>query len=179
GIAFGEMVLQLRRHLVRRGELAAEIFVDVAHRVLEPADRTLGDFGRGDQLADGGLQRMLVRLQPLQPLVEQHAVADGEQQQHRHQTLDRYSHGVVHCASNILVCSSAFSNMASVVCGLRNCLVTRIATRSPTRPIRPSVSVTLPHRTVTSASAFTSSGSVSPTFSVISCFNGMSASYST
>src|SRR5439155_10031024 len=147
--------------------------------VLEPADRALGDLGRGDQFADRCLERMLVRLQPLQPLVEQDAVADSEQQQHRHQTLDRYSQGMAHCASNILVCSSALSNMASVVCGLRNCLVTRIATRSPTRPIRPSVSVTLPQRTVTSASAFISSGRVSPTFSAISCFKGMSASYST
>src|SRR5262249_39159207 len=171
-------MLEMRRHLRRRRELAAEILVDVAHRVLEAADRALGDFGRGDQFADRGLQRVLVGFQPLQPLVEHDAIGDREQQQDRHQALDRYSHDMAHCASNILVCSSAFSNMASVVFGLRNCLVTRIATRSPTRPILPSVSVTLPQRTVTSASAFISSGSVSPTFSCISCFSGMAASYS-
>src|SRR5207247_7120550 len=167
------------RHLRRRRKLAAEIFVDVAHGVLETADRPLGDFGRGDQFGDRGFQRMLVRLQPLQPLVEQHAVADREHQQHRHQTLDYNSEGMTHCASINLVCSSAFSNIAKVVCGLRNCLVTRIATRSPTRPMRPSVRTTLPQRTDTSASFFISSGSVSPTFSFINCLSGTLASYST
>src|SRR6478735_8036712 len=139
----------------------------------------LGHFGRGDQLPDRGLERMLVRLQPLQAFVEQDAIADREHQQHRHQTLDYNSEGMTHCASINLVCSSAFSNIAKVVLGLRSCLVTRMATRSPTRPMRPSVKRTLPQRTCTSASGRISSGRVSPTFSFISCFNGMSASYST
>src|SRR6266404_4758829 len=86
---------------------------------------------------------------------------------------------MTHGASINLVCSSAFSNIAKVVFGLRSCLVTRMATRSPTRPMRPSVRTTLPPRTETSASARISSGRVSPTFSFISCFSGISASYST
>src|SRR6188472_1513819 len=122
---------------------------------------------------------MLVRLQPLQALVEQDAVTDCQHEQYRHQTLDYNAKGMTHCASINLVCSSAFSNIAKVVLGLRNCLVMRIATRSPTRPMRPSVSTTLPQRTDTSASFFISSGSVSPTFSFISCFSGTLASYST
>src|SRR5947208_1512680 len=167
------------RHLRRRRKLAAEIFVDVPHGVLEAADRPLGDFGRRDQFRDRGFQLMLVRLQPLQPLVEQHAVADREHQQHRHQTLDRNAKGMTHCASINLVCSSAFSNIAKVVLGLRNCLVTRMATRSPTRPMRPSVKTTLPQRTATRASDRISSGRVSTTFSFISCLSGISASYNT
>ena len=54
-------------HLRRRGQLVAEILVDVANGVLEAADGALGDFGRRDQFADRRLQRMFVRLQPLQP----------------------------------------------------------------------------------------------------------------
>jgi hypothetical protein len=59
--------------------------------VLEAADRALGDFGSGDQFPDRRLQRMLVCLQPLQPRVQQHAIGDREQQQDRHQALDRNS----------------------------------------------------------------------------------------
>ena len=40
--------------------------------------------------------------------------------------------------------------MAKVVFGLRKGLATRTATRSPTRPMRPSVKVTSPQRTMTS-----------------------------
>src|SRR5882757_9403876 len=119
---------------------------------------------------------MFVRLQPLQAGVEHHAVTDREHQQHRYQTLDHDSEGMIHCASINLVCSSAFSNIAKVVLGLRSGLVTRMATRSPTRPIRPSVKVTLPQRTDTSASARMSSGRVSPTFRLINCLSGMSDS---
>src|SRR5579863_8677547 len=144
--------------------------------MLEAADRALGDFGRGDELTDGGLERLLVRLQPLQALVQQHAVADREHEQNRDKALDCYSQRVTHGASIILVCSSAFSNMAKVVFGLRSCLVTRMATRSPTLPILPSVKVTLPQRTATSASGRISSGRVSPTFSFINCLSGISAS---
>src|SRR3569832_2110093 len=177
-VAFHQLPLQLLRHLRRGAHLVAEVLVDVAHRELEAADRALGDLGRGDQLRDHGLQRMLVRLQPLQPRIEQHAVADGQHQQDRHKAFDDQPEGVVHCASINLFWPSAPSNIASVVCGLRNCLVTRIATRSPTRPIRPSVSVVAPQRTATSASGRMSSGSVSPTLSCISCLSGTSASYS-
>jgi hypothetical protein len=44
--------------------------------VLEPADRTLGDFGRGDQFGDRGLDRVLIRLSTIQALIEHHAVAN-------------------------------------------------------------------------------------------------------
>src|ERR1700709_150044 len=54
---------------------------------------------------------------------------------------------MTHCASINLVCSSAFSNIAKVVLGLRSCLVTRMATRPPTPPLPPSVKVNFPQRT--------------------------------
>src|SRR5690606_29288567 len=96
------------------------------------------------------------------------AVQDGEQQQDRHHALDQESVVEHHGASlGFLVGSSAFSNMANVVFGLRSGLPTRTATRSPTRPMRPSVSRTSPQRTVTIASGFFSSISVSPTLSAI------------
>ena len=38
----------------------AQILVAIAHRQLQPGDRALGDFGRGDQFRDGGLERLLV-----------------------------------------------------------------------------------------------------------------------
>ena len=50
------------------------------------------------------------------------------------------------------------------------------ATDEPTRPIRPSVSVTLPQRTITGASVLSSSISVSPTSSFIIWRNGNCAS---
>ena len=90
-VAFRELLLQLLGHLARRCELLAEILVDVANGVLEAADRALGDFGRRDQFRDRRLQRMLVRLQALQPGVQQHAIADREHQQNRHQALDHNS----------------------------------------------------------------------------------------
>ena len=87
-VAFGKLALEMIRHLRRGGELVAEIDVDVAHGVLQPADRALGDLGCGDELADDGLQRMLVRPQALQAAVEQHAITDGDHEQYRHQGLD-------------------------------------------------------------------------------------------
>src|SRR5207237_8946922 len=117
--------------------------------------------------------------QALEALVQEHAITDRQQQQRRHQGLDNQSGYVAHVASISLVVSSAFSNIASVVCGLRNGLATRIATRSPTRPIRPSVNVTSPQRTATRVSARISSGRVSPTSSDIRRRSGISASYST
>jgi hypothetical protein len=79
-VALGQLVLQMHRHLARRGELAAEMLVDVAHGVLKAANRALGDFGGGDQFPNRGLERMLVGLQPLQALVEQDAIADRDHQ---------------------------------------------------------------------------------------------------
>src|SRR5579872_15976 len=175
-VAFRQLLLQLLGHLGGRHQLTAEILIDIPHRMFEAADRALGDFGRGDQFGDRRFERMLVGLQALQAAIQQYAVNYREHEQNRYETLDRNSEHVTHWASIILVCSSAFSNIAKVVFGLRNCLATRMATRSPTRPIRPSVSVTLPQRTATSASARISRGKVSPTFSFISSLRGMSAS---
>jgi hypothetical protein len=69
--------------------------------------------------------------------------------------------------------------MANVVRGLRKALATRTATRSPTLPMRPSVSAISPQRTVTSASGLISRGSVSPTLRLIILRSGSRASYST
>jgi hypothetical protein len=66
--------------------------------------------------------------------------------------------------------------MANVVRGLRKGLAIRTETRSPTRPMRPSVNATWPQRTVTRASGLSSSASVSPTSRLINCFNGSFAS---
>jgi hypothetical protein len=55
---------------------------------LRPA---LADLGHGDQLTDRRLQRLLVRFQPLQAGVEQHAVADGQNEQRCDKALDHYS----------------------------------------------------------------------------------------
>src|SRR5205085_8573149 len=107
---------------------------------LQAGDGALGNFRRGDQLGDRALQRLLVRLELLEPAVQHNAERDREQQQHRHQALDHQSKSVAHWASTRLEDWSAISNMAKVVFGLRSGLTTRTATLSPTRPMRPSVS---------------------------------------
>src|SRR5262249_11347881 len=155
----------------------AEVLVAVAHRELEAGDRALGDLGRRDQLRDRRLERMLVGLQAGEALVEGNAVTDRDHEQKRDQALDDQGEGVGHDdACRRFEVSPAVSNMAKVVRGLRNGFDTRTATRSPTRPMRPSVSVTSPQRTVTTASGLISSVSVSPTSSSMSCFKGSFAS---
>ncbi len=62
---------------------------------------------------------VLVGLEPLELLVEPDAIEDREQQQDRDQALDRQRKDVDHCASILVLVSSAFSNIAKVVCGLR------------------------------------------------------------
>src|ERR1700691_5747710 len=114
---------------------------------------------------------MLVRFQEFEPPVEYHAIADGQHQQDSHQHFDDHSKAVRHCASMRLPPPPAVSNMTSVVLGRRSGLPTRTATRSPTRPIRPSVSVTSPQRTITGASDLSSSISVSPTSSFMICLS--------
>src|SRR6185369_14802637 len=128
-----------------------------AHRRLESANGALGDFGRGDELANGGAQRLLVSAQQAQLLAQPHAIEDREQQQNCHHALDHEAELVAHCASSRLLVPSAFSNMANVVFGGRKVLSTRTATRSPTLPMRPWVKVTSPQRTFTSASGLSSS----------------------
>src|SRR6185437_11955647 len=146
-------------------------------RELEPGDGALGDFGRGHELGDGAAQRVLVGPKELEPAVEQHAISDGEHEQNRNQHVDDESHAVGHDDASIrLPEPPAISNIATVVFGLRNGLAMRTATRSPTRPMRPSVSVTLPQRTITCASAFRSSIKVSPTSSFIIFLSGSRAS---
>src|ERR1700722_19809473 len=109
---------------------------------------------------------MLVGLQQFEAPIEQHAVTPREHEQNRDQALDHDANAVAHyCASMGFPVPPAISNMAKVVLGLRKCLPTRTATRSPTRPMRPSVNVTSPQRTMTMASDFISSISVSPTLS--------------
>src|SRR5579863_3200968 len=112
----------------------------------------------------------------LELAVEHHAITDGHYQQERHDQFDADAKAVGHGASIGLPGPPAFSNISSVVLGLRNGLPTRTATRSPTRPMRPSVSMTSPQRTITGASDFSSNISVSPTSSFIICFNGNGAS---
>src|ERR1700688_1301988 len=143
---------------------------------LKTGDGPLGDLGGGDQLRDRGLQRLLVRLEPLQSVVEDDAIGDREQEQDRNQTLDHESEAVGHWASIRVVVPSAFSNIASVILGRRKGLATRTAMRSPTRPMRPSVRVTSPHRTLILASALMPKSRVSPSLRLINCFNGSFAS---
>src|SRR6185312_4057648 len=97
-------------------------------------DRAFGGFGRADEFGDGAAQGIFVSLEPPELAVEADAIEDREQEQDRDQALDRQGNDVDHCASSRFVDSSAFSNMANVVCGLRSGLATRTATRSPTRP---------------------------------------------
>src|SRR4029077_20287629 len=156
-----------------------EVLVAVAHRELEAGDRPLGDLGRGDQLGDGRLERLLVGLEAREPLVEQDAIPDRQREQDRDEDFDDQCERVAHVASRRFELSPAFSNIAKVVRGRRNGCDTRTATRSPTRPMRPSVRVTSPQRTVTLASGVISSGRTSPTSSSISRRSGSLASYST
>src|SRR6202158_5032299 len=158
--------------------LAQAVFA-VAHGRFQLGDGALGDFRGGDQLGNGGAQRLLVGLEQTKLVVEPYAIQDRQQKQDRDQALDQEPVMVAHCASMRFVGSSAFSNMANVVRGLRKALATRTATRSPTLPMRPSVSVMSAQRTVTIASGLSSSISVSPTFRFIICRNGSRASYST
>src|SRR4051812_33288379 len=130
-------------------EAFAQRLVGLAHRVLEARDGALGGFGCRDQLGDGLLHRRPVGLEPLELLVETDAIEDREQQQDCDQALDRERQDVDHCVSILLLDSSAFSNIAKVVWGLRRGLATRTATRSPTLPMRPSLNVTSPQRTRT------------------------------
>src|SRR5206468_3222653 len=125
-----------------------------------------------DEFGDGRGHRRLARFEPLELAVQPHAIENGQQQQQRDQAFDRQGKDVAHGASMRLLDPSAFSNMAKVVCGLRKGLATRTATRSPIRPMRPSLSVTWPQRTLTSASDLTSSISVSPTLSPITRLSG-------
>src|SRR5581483_5966866 len=166
---------KLARNPVGIAQPLAQRLVAFAHRLLEPADGALGDFRRGDELGDGGAQRLLVGLEHLQLLIEAHTIKDREQQQNRDHAFDGKAE-IHHCVSSRLVVSSAFSNIAKVVFGFRNGLATRTATRSPTRPMRPSVSVTSPQRTLTIASGFISSVSVSPALRFIILRNGSCAS---
>src|SRR5580698_143328 len=155
----------------------AEADVTFMHRDLQAGDGALGNFGCGDQLADGRPQRQLIGLQELEPPIEHHAITDGQHKENCDQSFDYYAETVAHDWASIgLLLPPAVSNMAKVVPGLRSVLAIRTATRSPTRPIRPSVSVTEPQRTTTGASVFSSSISVSPTSSFMICFNGNCAS---
>src|SRR4029077_16833068 len=108
--------------------------------------------------------------------VEPDAIENREQQEDRNQALDRQREDVDHCVSILVLVSSAFSNIAKVVWGLRKGLATRTATRSPTLPMRPSLSVTSPQRTRTRASGLSSSISVSPTSRFITRLSGSLAS---
>src|SRR4051794_27092694 len=171
-----ELRVQLARKTFACAQSLAEVLIAIAHRHFQACNGTLGDFGRGDQLRDGALERLLIGFELLQPPVEHDAERDGQQQQHRDQAFDHQSRAVAHWASIGFEDWSAISNMANVVFGLRSGFMTRTATLSPTRPMRPSVSATSPQRTVTSASGLSSSVSVSPTSSDISCFNGISDS---
>src|SRR4051812_33941003 len=130
---------------------------------LEAADRTFSNFGSGHQFGNHGPERLLIGLEPLETLVEDHAISDSDEQQDRNQALDQESEPVAHGASIRLADPSAPSNMTNVVLGFRSGFATRTETRSPTRPMRPSVRVTSPHRTATRASGLISSASVSPT----------------
>src|SRR5665213_952564 len=145
----------------------------------EIADRPLGDFSGGDQLADGRAQRLFVGLEQPDLLIKPNAIKNGEHKQHRHHAFDQIAVVIIHGASFGNPDSSAPSNMAKVVLGLRNDLPTRTATRSPTFPMRPSVSETSPQRTVTGASGLRSSISVSPILSAIMRRSGSRFSYST
>src|SRR5262249_7209356 len=143
---------QVRRKSFRSPQPLAQILVAVANRELKAADRALSDLGRRDELGNRRLERLLVGLKRPQTAVEQNAVADREHKQNGHQALDHQSDAVAHDASIRFDDASAISNMAKVVFGLRNGRVMRTATRSPTRPMRPSVKATFPHRTMTDAS---------------------------
>ena len=69
----------------------AQALLALAHGRFQAGDGALGDFGRGDQLGDGGAQRLLVGLEQPKLLVEPHAIQNREQQQDRHQALDQKS----------------------------------------------------------------------------------------
>ena len=97
----------------------AQALLAFAHRRLQAGDGALGDFGGGDQFGNGRAQRLLVGLEQAKLLVEPHAIQDREQQQDRDHGLDQISIMIAHGASIRLVGSSAFSNMAKVVRGLR------------------------------------------------------------
>src|SRR5262249_47424427 len=120
----------------------AKCGVALLRRGFKAGDGALRDLGGSEQLRDCRLERVLVSLEALEPTIEHHAVANGDQQQKGDQAFDHESNAVVHDASIRLVDPSAPSNMASVVRGLRRGLATRTAMRSPTRPMRPSVSTT-------------------------------------
>src|SRR5690242_7277930 len=125
---------------MRTAQPFAQSLVAFEHGDLEAGDGALGKPGGLHQFRDGGLERGFVGLQPLDLPVQQRAVNDSEREQKRDHALDDNAEWVAHVASMRLVDSSAFSNIAKVVFGLRSCFVTRTATRSPTRPMRPSVS---------------------------------------
>ena len=71
-----------------RPEALARGAVSVLGGRLQPGDGAAGDLGGGDQLGDGRLEHLLVRLEALEAAVEDHAIADREQEQDRHQALD-------------------------------------------------------------------------------------------
>src|SRR5258708_4660968 len=167
-----EPAIELAGHGLGAVEALAQTDVAFVHGDLEAGDGAFSDFGRGDQLGNGRAQRVLVGFEELQATVEQHAITDCQHEQDRDQALDHDSNAVAHyCASMGFPVPPAISNMAKVVLGLRKCLATRT--------MRPSVSVTSPQRTMTSASDFSSSISVSPTLSFMICLSGSCASYST
>src|SRR6185312_6103433 len=151
------------------------------HRRLQATNGAIGNFSSCYKFRNGCAQRLLVRLKKTELLVEPNAIQNREQQKDRDHGLDQETVMVAHGTSNgvVVVVSSAFSNMANVVRGFRSDFPTRTATRSPTRPMRPSVIVMSPQRTVTIASGLISSISVSPTLSSIMRRNGSRASYST
>src|SRR5262245_42761701 len=176
-IASGELLSDINRKPFGSAQPLPEILVAVAHCELEPRDRALCDFGRGDQFPNGLLELYFVGAKPFEPPIEDVAISDRDHEEDRDSRFDEQAELVVHVGSVILPeRSPAVSNIAKVVLGLRSGLTTRTATRSPTRPMRPSVSATSPHRTVTNASESRSSASVSPTSSAIMRLSGNLAS---
>jgi hypothetical protein len=86
----------MARNVFGATQAFAKSRVTVMHSLLQSRNGTPRNIGGRDQLGDGRPQHAFVGTQLEQPFVQQPAIADGQDEQHRHQGLDHQRNSVAH-----------------------------------------------------------------------------------
>src|SRR3569832_56486 len=159
--AIRDLRRELAFELLRLLEPVAQLGVRLEGSGLELGDGGVGEAGRLDQIAHHLGERLTIRVQPLQALIENSTIAARHGEQHRDRPFDKHPEVEPHDHRPSSGLSNA-SNAAMVTFGALSGCVTRTDSWSPIWPMRASVSSISPQRNFTGSCGERSNMLVSP-----------------